>query len=351
MARRGGADWTRITAYDAYTHIAHAVIGRIFFGPGLCRDKDFLKITLQGENDFYGVAYAVAKWPLLLRAVAARIVPRACALKQNYHAMAVYLSLVLEERLRAWPVEQKEKTTGPRTNDFIQWMSDASRTQPYSLERQCQILLNITAHATLATAQFLTHGSFDLATWPEYVRPLREEFADMLERPQGMTRASMTNLGKLDSFLNKSLRMNPQSVGSMERNVTAPIELSSGITLPAELCIAFTTPQQVADPQIRPNPTHFDGFRFFKLRQQSAASQYDYQYPSSRPDFMLFGRGLHICPARILMTNVLKLAMVHLLDGYDLRLANPAKGRPKNSTLVNVYYPDKEAEILVRRRS
>ncbi|KAL8801180.1 MAG: hypothetical protein Q9182_004628 [Xanthomendoza sp. 2 TL-2023] len=346
-----GTDWTRITAYDTYTRIAHAIIGRIFFGPVLCRDQDFLKITLEGENDFYGVAYAVAKWPLLLRPLAAKIVPRARALKQNYHAMAQYLRPVLEERLRAWPVEQKEKTTGPRPNDFIQWMLDASRTEPCSLERQCQILLDITTDATLATTQFLTHGAFDLATWPEYVQPLRDEYADMLQRPQDMTRASMTNLGKLDSFLKESLRMNPQSVVSMERNITAPILLSSGITLPAGLRIAFPTPQQVADPEVWPNPTHFDAFRFFKLRQQSPASQHDYQYPNSRPDFMLFGRGLHICPARILMTNVLKLAMVHLLDGYDVKMADPAKGRRKNSTLGNVYYPDREAEILVRRRS
>lgn len=65
---------------------------------------------------------------------------------------------------------------------------------------------------------------------------------------------------------------------------------------------------------------------------------------------MLFGKGVHICPARILMTNVLKLSIAHVLDQYDLKLVDPVKGRPKNSTEGNFLYPDREAEILVRRR-
>lgn len=137
---------------------------------------------------------------------------------------------------------------------------------------------------------------------------------------------------------------------SMERNVTGPIQLSSGVTLQPGLRIAFPTPQQGLDPQIWPNPTRYDGFRFFRLRQQSPASQHDYQYSNSRPDFMLFGKGVHICPARILMTNVLKLSIAHVLDQYDLKLVDPVKGRPKNSTEGNFLYPDREAEILVRRR-
>lgn len=51
------------------------------------------------------------------------------------------------------------------------------------------------------------------------------------------------------------------------------------------------------------------------------------------------------------MTNVLKLAIAYVLDGYDLKLVDPVKGRPKNSTMGNVMYPNREAEILVRRRS
>ncbi|KAI4262093.1 MAG: hypothetical protein L6R42_002722, partial [Xanthoria sp. 1 TBL-2021] len=342
--------WTPIEIFEAHTRIAHAIIGRIFFGAGLCLDKDLLKITFDGEIDFYEVAYAIAKWPLLLRPLATKILPRARAMKQNYQAMARFLRPVLERRLQAWPAERKEKESG-RPSDFMQWMLDASQTQPCTLERQYQLLLGNATDAAFATNISLTHISFDLATYPEYIQPLREEFGDMIERPQDITRARMASLGKLDSILKESHRINPQAVVSMERNVIGPIQLSSGVTLQPGLRIAFPTPQQGLDPQIWPDPTRYDGLRFFKLRQQSPSSQHDYQYSNSRPDFMLFGKGLHICPARILMANVLKLAMTHILDGYDLKLVDPAKGRPENSTMGNVLYPNREAEILVRRRS
>ena len=65
---------------------------------------------------------------------------------------------------------------------------------------------------------------------------------------------------------------------------------------------------------------------------------------------MLFGKGVHICPARILMSNVLKLTMMHVLDLYDMKLADPSQGRPENTTMGNVLYPDREARIMLRRR-
>lgn len=127
--------------------------------------------------------------------------------------MAQFLQPVLENRLQAWPTEQKEKASG-RPSDFMQWMLDASQTQPCTLERQCQLLLDIATDAAFATNLSLTHISFDLATHPEYIQPLREEFGDMIERPQDITRATMASLGKLDSILKESHRMSPQAVGT-----------------------------------------------------------------------------------------------------------------------------------------
>lgn len=134
-------------------------------------------------------------------------------MKQNYQAMARFLRPVLERRLQAWPAERKEKESG-RPSDFMQWMLDASQTQPCTLERQYQLLLGNATDAAFATNISLTHISFDLATYPEYIQPLREEFGDMIERPQDITRARMASLGKLDSILKESHRINPQAVGT-----------------------------------------------------------------------------------------------------------------------------------------
>ena len=188
------------------------MIGRFFYGPGLCRDENFLRVTFEGEVDFYEVAYAIAKWPILMRPLATRLLPRARALRDNYQAMARLLTPVLEERLRTWPIGV-EKSTG-RPNDFMQWMLDASQSQLCSLERQCQILLDMTSDAAFATNVQLTQISFDLATHPEYIETLRDEFEEVLARPQEMTRSSLGRMAKLDSVLKETHRTSPQAFGN-----------------------------------------------------------------------------------------------------------------------------------------
>lgn len=139
----------------------------VFFGPGLSRDKD-LGFTFEGEIDLYAVAYEIAKWPLLLRPLASKLLPRARALKQNYQEMIHFLEPVLKKQLQTSSSGQEEKPSG-RPSDFMQWMLDASQTGPCTLQRQCQLLLDIATDASFATSLSLTHISFDLATYPEYI--------------------------------------------------------------------------------------------------------------------------------------------------------------------------------------
>ena len=56
---------------------------------------------------------------------------------------------------------------------------------------------------------------YNLAAYPEYVEPLREEIAAELTTTGKMT---VSNLRKLDSFLEESIRLHPLSAGMSLRN-------------------------------------------------------------------------------------------------------------------------------------
>lgn len=120
--------------------------------------------------------------------------PSARALKPNYQAMTRFVQLVLKKRLLVGPTSQKEKASSGRPSDFIQWMLDASQNELCTLERQCQLLLDIATDASFATSLSLTHISFDLATYPEYIQPLREEFTEKIARSQDITRATLSSI-------------------------------------------------------------------------------------------------------------------------------------------------------------
>lgn len=99
------------------------------------------------------------------------------------------------------------------------------------------------------------------------------------------------------------------------------------------------------DSTVYPQPGEFDGYRFVRKREEGDKFS---QFVQSGPDFSVFGGGRHICPGRFLANNEIKLAMVHILDKYDIRMAKDCKSRPM---MMGVYaVVDPMAQIEVRRR-
>jgi cytochrome P450 len=97
--------------------------------------------------------------------------------------------------------------------------------------------------------QTVTHSLYNLATYPEYVQPLREEIEAVIQE-QGWSKASITKMTKLDSFVKETMRLSPisactylichhyicsknNSAASMRRKVLKDFTFSDGTTIPA----------------------------------------------------------------------------------------------------------------------
>ena len=74
---------------------------------------------------------------------------------------------------------------------------------------------------------------------------------------------------------------------------------------------------QLWDPAVYPSPSEFDGYRFFRKREEGNVSS---QFVQSGQDFHVFGGGRHICPGRFFANNELKLTLAHILLKYDIQL-------------------------------
>lgn len=53
----------------------------------------------------------------------------------------------------------------------------------------------------------MTNVLYDLAMYPEYIEPLREEAARLVEC-HGWTKAAIEKMDKIDSFIKESMRLN-----------------------------------------------------------------------------------------------------------------------------------------------
>jgi cytochrome P450 len=62
--------------------------------------------------------------------------------------------------------------------------------------------------STRNLSQSLTQVLYDLAIHPEYVEEMRQEALNAVAE-HGWTKAAMTKMRKVDSFMKESLRLNP----------------------------------------------------------------------------------------------------------------------------------------------
>ena len=59
---------------------------------------------------------------------------------------------------------------------------------------------------SLIPSQTVTHSLYNLTTYPEYVEPLREEIETVIQE-QGWSKASVSEMRKLDSFVKETMRL------------------------------------------------------------------------------------------------------------------------------------------------
>ena len=91
------------------------------------------------------------------------------------------------------------------------------------------------------TSMATTAAIYDLAAYPEYIAPLREEIQKVLDEDghdiddDGFLRlkkSSMPKLWKLDSFLKESQRLTPPALGKCKEtpNITEEVVLTINLT-------------------------------------------------------------------------------------------------------------------------
>lgn len=110
---------------------------------------------------------------------------------------------------------------------MLQWLLDEGRDKgtPFDNIVEKVLLVNFgaihtssgvsTAHSSTRSpllthhwpfTQTFTHALYNLAAYPEYIQPLREEVEDIIAE-EGWTKTSLGKMRKVDSFLKESMRL------------------------------------------------------------------------------------------------------------------------------------------------
>jgi cytochrome P450 len=102
---------------------------------------------------------------------------------------------------------------------MLTWLIDeinstgTTHTSRRTVRTLTRTLLNVNFGAIHTTTQSFLHALYNLAAYPEYAAPLREEI-EAVVRAEGWTKTAMGKMPKLDSFLKETGRTTPGGAGA-----------------------------------------------------------------------------------------------------------------------------------------
>lgn len=342
-------EWTPVYIYMKLANMIGKISGRVFVGPDLCRDPLYFDTAVNYTVDLIEAQRKIHVMKPWLRPFLAPRLKEIQALRKREQQLKDLLLPIVHSRLAT------EKTAGAdykRPDDMLQWMitrlvKEGKVDVGYIATTQLSLIF-AAIHTTTLTA---TNTLYSLAVTPEYIQPLREEIKKALADNDGvLTYRALQQMEKLDSYMKEITRFYPVSYTAFSRKVLKPFTLSNGQAIPAGVTIEIPSHAIYQDTENYPDSSTFDGFRFYRLRQQGGVTNHARnQFVTTNEQNLGFGYGRHACPGRFFAANEIKMILARLILEYDFKNADGVTERYPNHEMGRGTSPDPTKALLFKR--
>ena len=339
----------------------------VFIGEEICHDQEWLDVSVNFTIDAFVGARELRLWPGVLRPFVHWFLP---SLRRTRKHLRNATKIVEREIVKRGLVQGKipEKVPSHRRPDALDWSHEVAAGRPFNAT-QLQIGLSLAAIHT--TSNLLTNVIYDLAAYPEYFQPLREEIKAVAEEDGVLQKTSLTKLRLMDSVIKETQRMNPVSmskafifffshsvllessvnriyIASIHRHAQEEIPLSDGTIIPkgAKIVVAGSP---MSDESIYPDARTYNGYRFLSKRQEPG-NAHRFQLVTTTTEHFAFGHGTHACPGRFFAANEVKILLLHMVMKYEWKFAGSSQERPKNFDHGTEIICNPTVEMLFRAR-
>jgi cytochrome P450 len=334
--------WTKVRIYPEIMKAMCRVSNRLFVGLPLCRSPEFEALQQQFALQVVLRATLVNCFPKFAHPIIGRLLTNTPSSIRRCMAL---LEPIVQERLQIH--EQFRDEWNAQPNDMITWLIDVSDDEHRNLRSICLRILVLNFAALHTSAQSFTHALLNLATYPQYCTPLREEASDVINR-DGWTKIAMTKLVKMDSFLKESQRFNSTTLFPMMRKAMRQFVFSDGTVIPSGTHVVVASLPMHLDEEYFESATEFQPFRFSQ-RGEDDVEDPQTLLASTSASYIPFGYGHHACPGRFFASNVMKAMMAYLVLNYDIKLEKEGERPPDEWFMMNCT-PNRKAEVMFRRR-
>ncbi len=209
-------DWTEVYINQKLVDVVAKVSGRVFVGPELCQDPEYLDAGSNYTLDLMAAVTVLKKMRPWLKPFLAHRLPEVIQLRKRERQLTEFLRPIIEERMTA----KSKDPNWQEPDDMLQWMVNRSGGI-HSVDKIAHYQLGLIFAAIHTTTMTATNILYSLAVTPEYIEPIREEIRNALADNGGIiTSRALQQMEKLDSYMKEATRFFPPGVSKLN-----PIDL------------------------------------------------------------------------------------------------------------------------------
>lgn len=182
---------------------------RIFLGPELCRNKEWLRLTAGYAGVITKAFQGLYQWPTWMRSTINKYDANCRTAREYMRGARELVQTILVQRQKLKEEAAAHGKPPPEYNDAIEWVAQESKGQPYDPEL---IQLSLSTFSVHTTTDLLSHVLGDIALHQDIITPLREEAISVLEK-SGWQKSSLDQMTLLDSVIKESQRLKPFTTG------------------------------------------------------------------------------------------------------------------------------------------
>lgn len=208
-------DWVEVNPQHIIRMLIARISAAVFVGHPLCRDPEWLRISIEFALDTFASAFILRLFPPWSHPVIAHLLPPRYRQQRQLKIARTIIKPLMDKHRDA--VQRREAGDEVEEEDtLLHWMMDNATEKENSLQEMSDRQCILTLASIHTTTQGLSNLLMDLCNHPEWFPVLREEITNITNEigRVGETEGSglrqwFPRLEKMDSLLTESQRIHP----------------------------------------------------------------------------------------------------------------------------------------------
>jgi cytochrome P450 len=201
--------WKEVKYKPLLHQLVARVSARVFLGPELCDNEEWLNISKTYAVDAFIAARALRTYPIFMRPIIHWFLPECRKLRQNLAAVRRIITPVIQSRREGNRLAREGSQAVSKVADTIGWLDETAKGRPYDA---ALAQLGLAFAAIHTTTEIVSGLISDLCANPEWFEPLRQEIIDKFGQ-HGWSKKTLNDLRLMDSAMKESQRHHFGDIG------------------------------------------------------------------------------------------------------------------------------------------